>query len=534
MKNLIIKKQVERLSLTIKSHQFTLIIFLFFILGLLLYKNAITATFIWDDIALITKNSTITTPQNLPKLFTEDIGSFIGLPYTFYRPVHMVTNMFDYLFWGYNAKGYHLTNILLHIVVSFSLFIVIFKLSKQFLLSFIVSIFFLVHPVHTEAVAYISGRADLLVGLFTLLMLILYYSYLEKDTHKNWYLFYSLIFFFLALLSKESALIYPFLLLLIHYVLKKRVQIISFLPYCILAILYLVIRYIIYDSLLPAPLSVNTCIQNIPGFFVAFSTYFGLLLSPHNLHMEYGMKVFRFFHTQTLFGFGIFILVLICLVICRKKYRLLFFALTWFLLTLLPVSNIYPLNAFMAEHWLYFPSIGFFLCVGIGIAKLLQINRIRTPVILVACIVLIWYSHLTIKQTQYWSNPLTFYTRTISFAPTSYRSYFNLAVAHQEKGHIKQAIEAYKKAITLNNTYEFASINLAALFFEQGKKKEAFDLYHKVLKINPLNTLAHNNLALMYYHLGEKEQAMKHAQKAFLLGGDTIHEEVKKIYEELS
>lgn len=139
---------------------------LIILLGIVVYSNSIDNRFIWDDHFLITNNESVKNWSGIPKVFTSDVEDGSGRRFILYRPIQMVTYMFDYSLWHLNAKGYHLTNIALHILVSLSLFWLINVLCGNTLISFLASMFFVAHPAHTEAITYISGRADSLSAFF--------------------------------------------------------------------------------------------------------------------------------------------------------------------------------------------------------------------------------------------------------------------------------------------------------------------------------------------------------------------------------
>ena len=149
------------------DQRYTLInICLIIVLGFAVYANSLSGQFIWDDEFLVLKNPHIRSWTHLPKLFTGGLAA--GRYWNLYRPVQMFTYMADFFFWGLNPKGYHLTNTVLHVLTALLLYAVINLLFQDRLLSFLTVAFFTSHPIHTEAVSYISGRADSLAAVFML------------------------------------------------------------------------------------------------------------------------------------------------------------------------------------------------------------------------------------------------------------------------------------------------------------------------------------------------------------------------------
>ena len=188
---------------------------LIIILGLIAYANSFSNPFMWDDENLIVTNPYIKNIQLVKNLFTKDLA--FGTQFSnFYRPLQSLSFELDYYLWGLNPFGFHLTNLLLHIacaLVIYFLFCLIFPAAKS--IGLITALLFLVHPIQTEAVTYISGRADPQASLFMLLSIFFYIKHSLKTRPKNRpYLLASVVCFILALLSKETALILPLLILL--------------------------------------------------------------------------------------------------------------------------------------------------------------------------------------------------------------------------------------------------------------------------------------------------------------------------------
>lgn len=152
-----------------KNKVVLLSIALIIILGFIAYGNSLNGKFIWDDFNLVRDNRHIRNSSNITGIFTQDIGAGAAEKYNFYRPLQMFTYMIDYSLWKLNVKGYHLTNTILHILAALVIYWLIDILFRDNLLSLFTSLFFVACPIHSEAVSYISGRADSLVTLFMLL-----------------------------------------------------------------------------------------------------------------------------------------------------------------------------------------------------------------------------------------------------------------------------------------------------------------------------------------------------------------------------
>ena len=495
-------------------------IFLISILGIICYANSFDNQFVWDDENLIVDNKYIRNFSYIPHIFTSPLFNFsYDKVHIFYRPIQVFSYLIDYSIWGLKPLGYHFTNVLLHILVALSVYWLISILYDDRVLSFLTGILFVAHPIHTEAVTYMSGRAESMSALFMLLCFILYIRYYDLNRIGTYFLM--LIAYALALLCKEYSIILPALLLLYHYVFKKKLKTKGFLTVLSIAFIYILLRLTVLKSfLLYMPRYTTFLFQRVPGFFVAIATYVRLLFLPFGLHMEYGKKLFSFSNPTVILGLVISLPLLIYIFTKKKSDRVIFFSICWFFITLLPISNIYPVNAYMAEHWLYFPSIGFFLILAKGLSSIYRRKTFRGFFIILMITLIVFYSYLTIRQNNYWREPLTFYKRTLQFAPDSARVYYNLGNEYNKLGNKQESVASYKKAIKHKSDYVEAYYNLAMVYGDIGEKDEAIASYEKAIEIDPTYAKAYNNLGNEYSDIGRKEEAIALYKKAIKLKPD--------------
>ncbi|UCC94802.1 MAG: tetratricopeptide repeat protein [Candidatus Omnitrophota bacterium] len=482
------------------------------IVGFAVYGNCLRGEFIWDDEKLVKNNIYIKHPSYFSTIFTEEIGSGPVIEYHFYRPLQMLSYLFDYSLWKLNVVGYHLTNILLHIAVALAFFWLIMLLFGDKLLSFISSLLFVIHPIHTEAVSYISGRADSLAALFMFLCYIFYVKHLEKQNR----LIFSLIItsYICALLSRESSLILPVLLLLYHSTFRTRVRPSQFVPLLGVALIYIILRFTVLSSILPWAQVSSTFFQRLPGFFVALTNYLKLLIIPLPLHMEYGNNIFSFTDLRALLGIILALVLFAIAYRTRKKNQLVFFSIGWFFIALAPQSNLYPINAYMAEHWLYLPSMGFFLLVGRFFTVSYKREKFKFATITLIIALISFLSALTIKQNTYWRNALKFYERTLEYSPQSLKILNNLAIAYHVLGKYEKTVMLSKKAIDIDSADPRAYNNLGSAYRDLGKYNEAIAAYKKAIVLRPSFVEAYNNLGILYNERGSTAEAKVFLQKA--------------------
>lgn len=467
-----------------------------FILGFAAYSNSLKGDFVWDDEVLVKENLNIKDWSKTLKFFIGDSGTKIIEKGIIFRPVQMASYSLDYSFWGINSIGYHLTNVILHILVVFAAYVLVKLLFNSKTLSFLTSILFIVHPVHTEAISYISGRADPLAALFILSCVILYIkqSTLLKNTTSYFLILISYVF---ALLSKEYSLVTPLLLFIYSYTFNKKLLFKEFFSVLIISFSYVLLRLFIIPT---HAIATSNLFQRIPGFFIAITEYLKLLLIPLNLHMEYGNKLFNFYNVKVILGLIITILIFTYAFIKRKSDKLIFFSIFWFFICLLPVSNLFPVNAYMAEHWLYLPSIGFFILLA-NIFALLYKVKIKyfkfVTIILVACLVAVYFI-TTIKQNNYWRNNLSFGSHTLQYAPDSTRLHALICQSCIKIGEIKTAEIFCRRAMEIDPNNPNAYSLLGVISGSKGLYNESIAYFKQAIKLEPTYIFAYNGLGVSY------------------------------------
>ena len=457
------------------------------IIAIAVYANSLHNQFVYDDEFLIQENSLIKSSTFKPELFTKNIGFGSGRKSNFYRPLQILSYKLDYYFWRLNPKGYHITNILLHILVALSVYFLLKLILRDGIIAFLTALIFVSHPVHTEAVTYISGRADPLAALFFIWAFYFHVRY-QKASKKVFYIL-SIFSFILALFSRENALVFLFVLIMYDYVLtrKKDRHLKNYIPFILFSLLYLFLRIKILAVPTTAKQYVSTTlIERIPGIFSSITEYLRILIFPVDLHMEYIMRLYPFFNVKTILGVIIAAVSIIFALTSIKKRPIISFAIFWFWINFIPASNIFPLKAFMAEHWLYLPSIGFFLLLSYLIKKplLSEHRQIRLVAIVLLISGLSFYSALTVYQNRFWKDPITFYERTLKFSPQSSRLHNSLGGEYFYRGEYEKAKQEFKKAIEIKPTHADAYNNLGTTYLSLGQPEKAKKFFKKALTLH--------------------------------------------------
>lgn len=540
------KKISSRHSLFFRILPFALIV----LLGFASYANSLNGAFLFDDEVLIENNVFIKDLSKAGQFFVSGIGTGAGAGFeSFYRPLLMLSYSLNYALAGLDVRIYHLTNLLLHVMAALVFYAAAGLILRNRAAALAAALIFVVHPVHTEAVSYISGRADMLAAVFILLAFVLYMKQIQEGvTLTKAVLCIGALA--AALLSKEYALFFPLLILAYHGVFRFKANwsLLTGVGFVIGG--YMLFRMLFLQTTLPASAgALDDLGGRLPGVFAALFSYVKLLILPYPLHMEYGLKIFAWSDPAVIAGV-IIVITAAAWVYINRQNKVLVFASLWFVLMLLPVLNLYKINYYMAEHFLYLPSAGFFMAAAFYWQNAYERRDARPFAIALLVLVLAVFIVLTIKQNDHWKVPRALFTHTLKYAPDSYRSYNNLARIDEKEGRIEEALSNYSKAIALNSDDHLAYNNRGALYASKGDYARALEDfaktmelradyapvydnwghvhdmkgdrlsalkgYTKAIELNPYYALAYNNRGSLYIEMGQYDRAIDDLSKAVL------------------
>ena len=517
------------MNLTFKKYwpkyKLLILIAIIVLAGLVSYSNVYHNQFLWDDEFLIQENVFIRSFKNLPQIFSTPSGAGAGRLDNFYRPMQLTAYTLIYSLVGLKPWAFLLLNILLHLGNACLIFFLIRKIFKKDFLAFLTSLLWVVHPIHTEAVTYMSGIADPLLVFFGLGSFLCYLNFRQKKQGHS--LIFSLILFILALFSKETIIILPGLFIVYElFFSEKRKSISSYrhiIWFIIIALGYFALRLTVLNFVNTLNLYQESNIYTehlsirIFTFLASLLMYYSFLFFPLNLHLERQFPVFASpLAPQVLIS--LVILIFLALVIYKnikqKKFHLSF-GILWFFIGFIPMSGIIPVNSFLLEHWLYFPSIGFFLCSGVIIHYFWQrYPQVRKVIIVLLSVIVLILMSLTLKRNTDWKNPIVFYNDVLKYNQGTARVHNNLAMAYVDENHLEKAEEHYLKAIEMGDQYAQTHYNLARLYLITNQTDQAIDHLKRSIEINPNFFFSYQLLGNIYQQLGEQEKAQEYYQKA--------------------
>jgi len=452
----------------------------------------------------------------------------------FYIPMTWCSLMLDHQLYGLNPSGYHLSNLVFHLLNVVLLFLALQKMTGSLWKSAFVAGLFGVHPLRVESVAWITERKDVLSTFFWMLSLLAYTHYTRYPRVRNYLL--TFLFFLLGLLSKPMVVTLPFVLLILDYWPLQRFQRVVPSPSALghfsgkraLDLVREKVPLLILSAMSGAatflahrsggglmPLETLSFGSRIANAFISYVAYMGKMLWPVRLSIFYPQAGVR----SPWEALGA-IAMLACLsLFFVKKAREAPFLLTgwlWYLGTLFPVIGIVQAGTqAMADRFTYIPLIGLFLVIGWGAPEILKKWRHKQGALALAAGALILFSVAgTRVQVKYWKDTFTLFDRALDITRDNAVVHFNYGVTLYEKGRIKEALAHYREVLRINPRNANIHYNLGLAYTELGDLESAVAHYEEALRIEPDYALAHNNLGIVLDLLGRFEEARAHYLKA--------------------
>jgi hypothetical protein len=378
-----------------------------------------------------------------------------------------------------------LTNILIHILAAIAVYLFLKQLFKS-KVSLLITLIFLIHPIQTEAVSYVSGLSDPLVALFGFLTLYTFVGY-TKDRLP----ILSIGLCLLALLSKESGVIFSGVILVL-WILNKKINLRSFLvnivPFFLLTLIYLwyhwnIIQVVDMKTVWGDHPYTHSVLVRIATFLSFFPTYIEILLFPLHLFYDrdFSIQILRTIWSFPAFWSATTIFSLLSVVLIdnyRKRNFLSLCLLLCFFIALSPFMGFILINGIIYEHYLYIPLIFFFAFLAT------YIKEIKRFVPVLGIILVLFIARSWVRQYQ-WADPVRLYTHSLEYVPNSFRVRNNLASEYQRRQQYELAIAEYRKAIELNPRVPNPYHNLGNLYLTIGKTEQAKQYFQKALEVDP-------------------------------------------------
>jgi protein O-mannosyl-transferase len=472
------------------------------ILGVAVRSPALQGERIWDDSYLAGENPLMKSPVFVAEVFRHFL--FLDSFSTHYRPVQTLSYMVDYYFWSDSFYGFHLSSVLWHAGSGVLLFLLLRKLlatcavrdssldqnrsSWHKAAAFFIALLWSVHPVHSAAVDYVAGRADSLSFFFACAGWLLFLFGRERQSKPMRVALFTaaVLSGLLALCAREIAGIWLLLFLLHLFCFDRRatgrLKLVCIVACVALVGTYAGLRHLPQDRTDPPPSTGSSAPVRGVLMLRALGDYGRLMLYPSNLHMDRSVLDAANFgsrqswrqsvRSEYLSIAGLAVLTAFALGSWRRGEgrSLRIFGAVWFFLGYLPISNLIELNATVAEHWLYLPSVGFLIFLA-GCVRDLPKHYQSATVGLAVLAVLGLGARSVVRSTD-WVSEQRFYERTLASGGSTVRVAVNLAQIYARDRKFAKAEMMYRKVLVLAPDYPFARNGLGEVLYQQGKKEE--------------------------------------------------------------
>ena len=531
--------------------------------GLLLYANTLKNYYVLDDYAVVLNNQFVQQGiKGIPKIFTSDIWHFENVNLGYYRPLSLVTFAIEHQFFPNNPTAGHAGNIFFYTLTGFFLCLLLMRIFKNYppLFSLMVSLIFIAHPIHTEVVANIKSRDEMLSFLNLIIALYLFLQSLPAAVGRQHssvkpfvsgfnykYLVPSLAFFYLALLSKESAmsgvLLAPLVVYFANRFSLKQVALAS-LPFLVLVLLFQVNKYVALGTITGDKLSgvidypYYNSGQMVPATFALVAWCIKMTLIPYPLAYSYAynqIPVNGWGQLNVIAGLVITAVLLLLVIRLRNNKNALLFGLLFFGITLIPgLAFVFLKGGMFAERFLYSPVLGFSIIIGALLFKAFSARfegpvirdfvsdwRLSVPVLLL----LGAYSFETVNRNADWLDGFTLRTKDVEAVPNNAQVHLHYGAELVEAGigepnaqvkavNFRMGITQLNRAVQIYSSLPAAYNEMGRAWqFLAGNADSAILYYNRAIFEGPTYAPGHYALATMYQQTGQQQLASYYFNK---------------------
>ncbi len=498
------------------------------LLAVFVYIPSFTGTFTLDDSHIVEENVMIRSLDQLPKIWTSHYwaGKIDANDKSLYRPLTLTTYALQYYIHKDNPIPYHLFNILLHALACFALMKLVNLLFKDYRLTALSGLLFAIHPIHTEAVSGIVGRAEILAAIFIMTAGISYHHWRENGKGK--WLAGLILSTMAAITSKEHGFMLPMILGLqeaVYFFSTKKYQWGAKRKWVALGsvIVFSIGLWIIRSTITGPPVPHEQWLGVEPSDRMASALrttceYLGLQIWPLKLSADYwtdevpivGLGNFRAILSAFL------IVALLAIAIWQRRKRVPFsWGILFFFMTLLPVSNFFFAAGFLkAERILYIPSIGTIVAMAALLIRIFTVRQGKViGYVLVSAITLFFLGRTWLRAGD-WKDNYTLALATLQTSPNSprFNNMMGLELRHLKRN--EEALASFQKAVKSNPNHVPALVNLGTEYKYFNRSTEAIATLERAIEIDPDTYMAYVNLMSVYRSLGDYDKNLAVAERA--------------------
>lgn len=530
------------------------------ILAFVLYANTFSHGYTLDDYSVIKEN-------NVTTQGTEGISTILKTSYRYgylsiedglYRPLSLIMFAIEWEYFPDSPGISHFINVLFYALTGFFLFLLLWELLREYnvVIPFIASALFIAHPIHTEIVASIKSRDEIMCFF---LMILSFYFFIKRIKAKlTLWLVLSGVCFFLAMLSKESGItmlaIFPLMMYFFMNMSFSKI-IVNSLPFIVVTGIYFFIRSRVLDA--PMSLESISYIDNslvaAPDLLSRFATamkvlgmYLQLLVFPHPMVCDRSFNQIpnvTLSDIMSITSIVVYIAMLVYALLRFKQRDILSFSILFYLGTIALFSNIFVLiGSIMAERFVYFASFGFCLALAVLLAKAFKTDKmnqlpfdlgaffkINSKLLAIVGLITILYSFKTIDRNADWKNNFTLYSNDVNISSQSTRMHYylgrelikeigpNQQNEQKRKEYLLQGIGELEKSIAITPSYSDAYSQMGLGYTRLGDKEKAIECYLNALKHSPNDPISMNNLAAEYFTQGKYAECIEMYKKVLAI-----------------
>ncbi len=527
--------------------------FLFFLfLIVLLYGRTLGFDFVLDDGLFILNNPVVQKGiSGIPAAFSQgSMLHFKGGNFQIYRPLQISFFCLEKQFFGFTPGAFHFFNLVLYFLTS----IIIYKLMRMAFpqwhkgFAMLITLLFIVHPIHTEVVANAKSQDELLSALFNLSALLFLFKALQHEKRNNAFYLLSVLLFLLGLFSKESS--FAFIVIFsaaLFLLLKKKAKdtVILSLPYFMAGLFFLICRHFAIKDVFTE--NETTVVENVlygaKDFSMLWGTkleilfyYLKMMVFPYPMTWDYSFNqipLISLLSFVPLFSLLLYMLIGLLMVFNIYKRPSVSFGLFFFIVLIAPTSNLFFLNgATFADRFLFLPSLGFIMAIVSFLLTIVKNSNdsmkskpgwlVYSTCALISCL----FFFMTTHRNEDWKSDDAVFRSGALNAPNSSRTnagmgtqYFNMAEAETDpmrrQIEVDSAIYFFKRSLDIFPDNSNASYKLGLIFSLLNNQQQSIYYYRKSIQSKPNNIQALNNIGAVYAGMNRFDSAAFFFKKAF-------------------
>ena len=486
------------------------------------YGNTMQNAFAWDDTDTIVNWQATRSWKNVPAMLAGATPP--GHPGN-YRPVRNILYIASYHLFGLNPTGYHIQAIILAISIAVLVYLITDLLVPKPLTALIAGLFFALHPMHVEALTWITSSMDMFGMLFSFAAIYCYL--LWRITKHKWQYITALFLTFLAIFSNEVTLTTPILIGLITYLFPKKNTkhpILAVAPFFFAILANWYVRVTLLHIGARFYYIENSIGQTILIMLRAFWVYIQTLVFPIHLTINHALgsgitswsveliekgsrangavKALTITDPTVLLSLTLIFILLFSALVLHKKRPIYSFAVFWFFICMVPVSNLIPTEAMMTERYAFLASYGYVLLLAVLCTSRAPITSLSTAQSRVAwaaiAVILLFYTGKTIQRNSEWQHDGLLWETAVARNKDAHLPHLSLASYYIAAGNVQGALDMYLAASELSPNQADIDVFIAAMYHSLGKDTESAIYLNRAIKKNPWHAEAYFRLGNIY------------------------------------